>query len=236
MKNQGPQLTIDVLTLFPRMFEGALSESLMGKAQKNGRIHIRIHDLRQWSDDPRHAKVDDRPFGGGAGMVIKAEPIYRALASLKAVKKSRTKPWVVFLSPQGKVLSQALCRELSARKKIVLLCGHYEGIDERIMRWVDQEVSIGDYVLTGGEIPALVVMDAVARLVPGVVGDPASLVDESFSNGSLDYPHYTRPQRWRGQEVPEALLSGNHKRIEAWRSDESRRRTAKKRPDLMRKR
>jgi tRNA (guanine37-N1)-methyltransferase len=228
-------LIFDVLTLFPRMLEEPLRESLLGKAQQAGRIQVRIHDLRKWSDDPRHAKVDDRPYGGGAGMVIKAEPVYRALISLKALKKSRSKPWVVFLSPQGTPLTQKECHRLVKKKRIVLICGHYEGVDERVMSYVDEEVSIGDYVLTGGEGPALVVIDAVSRLVPGVVGDPASLVEESFAQGRLDYPSYTRPPLWRGKRVPETLMSGDHKKIQAWRESEAIRQTKKKRPDLIRK-
>jgi tRNA (guanine37-N1)-methyltransferase len=228
-------LILDVVTLFPRMFEGPLSESLLGRAEEAGRIQVRVHNLRQWSDDPRHSKVDDRPYGGGAGMVIRAEPIYRALKALKATGKTRSKPWVVYLSPQGKPLNQVRCQELAKKKRIVLICGHYEGIDERAAALMDEEISIGDYVLTGGEIPALVVIDAVARLVPGVVGDPASIAEESFSNGRLDFPSYTRPPLWRGKRVPEVLLSGDHKKIKKWRDAEASRRTREKRPDLTRK-
>ncbi len=228
-----PSLVFDVVTLFPQMFDGPFSESLMGKAREAGRIDVRIHNLRQWSTEPRHAKVDDRPYGGGAGMVIQAEPVYRALRALKATGKGRSKPWVVFLSPQGTPLKQKRCAELAKKKRIVLVCGHYEGIDERAMAWIDEEVSIGDYVLTGGEIPAMAVVDSVARLVPGVVGDPASLVEESFSKGRLDFPPYTRPPVWRGKAVPAVLLSGDHKKIHAWREEEALRRTKEKRPDLL---
>jgi tRNA (guanine37-N1)-methyltransferase len=227
-----PKLTIDILTLFPKMFDGPFRESLLGRAQQAGAIEVRIHDLRRWSDDPRHAKVDDRPFGGGAGMVIRAEPVYRALKDLGAMK-SRAKPWVVFLSPQGETLSQKTAERLASRKRVILVCGHYEGVDERAMEWVDQELSIGDFVLTGGELPAMVVADVVARLVPGVVGDPSSLERDSFSSGLLDYPHYTRPSLWRGRKVPPVLLSGNHAEIEKWRRQEAVRRTKARRPDLL---
>jgi tRNA (guanine37-N1)-methyltransferase len=229
-----PVLSVDVLTLFPAMFSGPFSESMMARAQESGRLEIRIHDLRRWSDDARHAKVDDRPYGGGAGMVIRPEPLYRALKDLGALKK-RAKPWVVFLSPQGGRFDQKMAEKLVSRKRLVLVCGHYEGIDERIMAWVDQEISIGDYVLTGGELPAMVVVDTVARLIPGVVGDPMSLERDSFSSGILDYPHYTRPSRWRGKDVPAVLLSGNHAEIEKWRRQEAVRRTESKRPDLLKK-
>lgn len=227
-----PALAIDILTLFPAMFEGPFAASLLGRARDAGTIAIRIHDLRRWSDDERHAKVDDRPFGGGAGMVIRPEPLYRALKDLGAMK-SRARPWVVFLSPQGGTLNQKMAERLAGKKRVVLVCGHYEGIDERVMEWVDQEVSIGDYVLTGGELPAMVVADAVARLVPGVVGDPSSLERDSFSSGILDYPHFTRPGEWRGRKVPAVLLSGNHAEIEKWRRQEATRRTKARRPDLL---
>jgi tRNA (guanine37-N1)-methyltransferase len=228
------RLEVDILTLFPKMLEAPLSESMMGRAQEAGVVKFRIHNLRDWSDDPRHQKVDDRPFGGGAGMVIRPEPVYRALKKLGGLKKGRQKAWVVYLSPQGDVLNQRVAEKLATRKKLILLCGHYEGIDERIMNFVDQEVSIGDYVLTGGELPALVLAEAVARLVPGVVGDPESVKNDSFTAGILDYPHYTRPRLWRGVSVPEVLLSGNHQRITQWRRDQALRNTAEKRPDLKR--
>lgn len=216
------------------MFDGPLSESLLGRARKAGVIDIRVHNLRDWSDDVRHRKVDDRPFGGGAGMVIRPEPIYRALKALGALKKGKAKPWVVYMSPQGVTLTQKLAEKLVKKDRMVLLCGHYEGIDERLMRYVDQEISIGDYVLTGGELPAMVMIDALARLVPGVVGDPESVKNESFTTGILDHPHYTRPNVWRGIKVPDALLSGNHREIEKWRKASAHRQTAKKRPALLR--
>ena len=228
-------LSVDILTLFPGMFEGPLTESLLGRARAAGRLVIRVHDLRRWSDDPRHAKVDDRPYGGGAGMVIRPEPLYRALKELGAMKKSRTRPWVVHLSPQGRVLSQNLAEKLARRKRLLLICGHYEGVDERVLGWVDEEISIGDYVLTGGEIPAMAVVDAAARFVPGVVGDPDSVKNDSFSDGLLDHPHYTRPSEWRGRKVPAVLLSGNHRDIEAWRRRTAIEKTRAKRPDLLKK-
>jgi len=214
------------------MFEGPFSSSLVGRAQEAGRVVVRIHDLRKWSDDTRHSKVDDRPYGGGAGMVIKPEPLYRALKDL-GVMKNRAKPWVVFMSPQGVKFDQKTAEKLVKKKRILLICGHYEGIDERLMSWVDQEISIGDYVLTGGELPAMVVTDTIVRLVPGVVGDPLSLERDSFSSGILDYPHYTRPSLWRGKKVPAVLLSGNHADIEKWRRQEAVRRTKARRPDLL---
>lgn len=231
-----PKVSIDILTLFPSMLEAPLKASLMGRARQAGLVEIRVHDLRHWSDDKRHAKVDDRSFGGGAGMVIRPEPLYRALKDLGALRRGASKPWVIFLSPQGRVLDQKMASSLSRKKRLLLVCGHYEGIDERAMEWVDQEVSIGDYVLTGGELPALVLTDAVVRLVPGVVGDPESVEKDSFSDGLLDYPHYTRPSLWRGREVPEILLSGNHAAIEKWRRDQALKQTAAKRPELLKAR
>lgn len=230
---RSPGLKIDVVTISPKMFDGPMSESLLGRAKKSKVLDIQIHNLRRWSDDRRHRKVDDRPYGGGAGMVFKPEPLYRAIKSLGGLSKGRTKPWVVFLSPQGAVLNQKLAEALAKKRRLVLLCGHYEGIDERVMAYVDQEISIGNYVLTGGELPAMVVVDAVARLVPGVVGDPESVIHESFSTGLLDHPHYTRPSSWRGQNVPEVLLSGNHREIKRWRENAALRRTKKKRPALL---
>ena len=226
-------LRVDVVTLFPAMFAGPFSESLIGRARKAGRIDIRVHDLRTWSVDTRHRKVDDRPYGGGAGMVLQPEPLYRALKSLGGTKRGRGKPWVVFLSPQGRVFNQAKAEELSKRKNLIFVCGRYEGIDERVMEWVDEEISIGDYVLTGGELPAMVVVDAVARFAPGVVGDPESVRNDSFSDGLLDFPHYTRPSEWRRRKVPEALLSGDHDRIARWRRETALKRTTEKRPDLI---
>ncbi len=216
------------------MFQGPFEESLLGRARQKSLIEVKVHSLRKWSDDERHQKVDDRPFGGGAGMVIQPEPLYRAIKELAGTGKNR-KAWVVYLSPQGRVLTQKRAGELSKKKHLVLLCGHYEGIDERVMGWIDEEISIGDYVLTGGELPAMVLADTVARLVPGVVGDPESIVNESFMNGRLDYPHYTRPRQWRGKEVPQKLLTGHHHEIAAWREQAGQEQTKRKRPELLRK-
>jgi tRNA (guanine37-N1)-methyltransferase len=226
---------LDILTLFPSMFDGPLTESLLGRASANGLIDLRIHDLRDFSTDPRHFKVDDRPYGGGAGMVLQVEPIYRALKHVRASASKgcpRQKPYVIYLSPQGRVLNQAGAQALSRRPWIVLLCGHYEGVDERILRWVNEEISIGDYVLTGGELPAMVLADTVLRLVPGVVKESESIQKDSFQDGQLDYPHYTRPALWRGQKVPAVLLSGHHEEIQRWRKKQAFAATSRKRPDL----
>lgn len=220
------------------MFAGPMSESLLGRARERKVLEVRIHNLRDWSADDRHRTVDDRPYGGGPGMVIQAEPVFEALQAIKAggarVFGKKATPHVVYLSPQGRVLTQALAGRLSRRPWIVLVCGHYEGLDERIMRWVDEEVSIGDYVLTGGELPAMVLADTVLRLVPGVVKEPGSLAEESFQTGRLDYPHYTRPAVWKGKKVPSVLLSGNHAAIREWRRDQAAKATRAKRPDLIR--
>ena len=231
---------LDIVTLFPAMFEGPLSESLLGKARERGVVQLFIHNLRDFSQDLKHHKVDDRPFGGGAGMVIQAEPVYQALGHIEKAGRSRfskhAKPYVVFLSPQGRPLRQKVAQELSEKPWLVFLCGHYEGLDERAMRYIDEEVSIGDYVLTGGELPAMVLADVVIRLVPGVVKELTSIEQDSFQNGLLDHPHYTRPAAWRGQKVPEVLLTGHHEKIQDWRKQQATAATKKKRPDLMKKR
>jgi len=230
-----PPLLIDILTIFPRMFEGPFSEGLLGKAQKKGLVSIRVHDLRGSLEDPRK-RLDDRPFGGGAGMVLRPEPIYRALKGFGVGHGSRTrKPWVIYLSPQGKLLSQSIAKSLVGKKHLILLCGHYEGVDERIMDWVDQEVSVGDFVLMGGEIPAMALTEAVARLIPGVVGDPDSIERDSFSGPFLDYPSYTRPRVWKKRAVPSVLLSGDHEAIEKWRHAKALEVTKMKRRDLLKK-
>jgi tRNA (guanine37-N1)-methyltransferase len=226
---------VDIITLFPQMFAGPLSESLIGKARERGLVDLRIVNLRDFSADEKHKTVDDRPYGGGAGMVIQAEPVYQALKSVGAAtkRKSKTRPYVIYLSPQGKKLTQQLAGDLVKRPRLVLLCGHYEGIDERVMDFVDVEVSVGDVVLTGGELPAMVVADAVIRLIPGVVKEAESIAQDSFQAGLLDYPHYTRPAKWRGRTVPDVLLSGNHKNIREWRMKRAREVTLRKRPDLL---
>jgi tRNA (guanine37-N1)-methyltransferase len=220
------------------MFDGPMSESLLGRARKRKVLEIQIHNLRDWTDDQRHRKIDDRSYGGGPGMVIQAEPIYKALKAIQASGArifKKTKPYVIYLSPQGRVLTQAKATSLSKRPWIILLCGHYEGIDERAMRLIDEEISIGDYVLMGGELPAMVLAETVARLVPGVVKEPGSLAEDSFQEGRLDYPHYTRPAVWKGEKVPAVLLSGDHLVIRKWRLAQALAATKKKRPDLLRR-
>jgi tRNA (guanine37-N1)-methyltransferase len=220
---------IDVLTIFPGMFEGPLRESLLGKALAAGLLDIRVHDIRDHATDP-HRQVDDEPFGGGPGMVMKPEPIFRAVESLGPGDRR-----VILLSPAGRRLDQALVRELADQPWLVLIAGRYEGVDERVVEGLPaEEVSIGDYVLSGGEVPALVVLEAVTRLVPGVVGSEKSLARESFEDGLLDHPHYTRPQEFRGLRVPDDLISGDHARIEDWRRRSARSKTKRNRPDLLR--
>lgn len=236
MKPSKP-LRIDVLTIFPNMFAGVFSESLLGKARDKGLVNIQVHDLRTHSED-KHRKVDDRPFGGGPGMVMQAEPIFRALRELgvPAVKKKGRGPYVIYLSPQGAPFRQDTALALSKHKHLVLLCGHYEGIDERVMPWIDAEVCVGDVVYTGGEIPAMAVADAVTRLLPGVVKEADSLAWDSFAagwDGLLDCPHYTRPALWRGKKTPDVLLSGDHKAIQIWRAQKARENTRRKRPELL---
>ena len=221
-------MKIDVLTLFPAMFAGPLDESIIMRARKAGLLELKIHNLRDWTHD-RHKTVDDRPFGGGPGMLLKPEPIFEAVES---VRRAETK--VVLLSPSGRKFDQAIARELAAEKDLLLITGHYEGFDERVREALaDDELSIGDYVLTNGALPAMVVIDAVTWLLPGVLGDDASARDESFSHGLLEYPQYTRPAEFRGMKVPEVLLNGNHAEIENWRREQARLRTEKDRPDLL---
>lgn len=223
-------MRIDVITILPEIFEPVLDASIVGRARANGAIQVDVHDLRNWTTD-RHRTTDDYPFGGGPGMVMKPEPVFRALDEVEGL--SAEQPLVVALTPQGRRLDQLLVRELSERPRLVLLCGRYEGFDERILTRVDLELSLGDYVLTGGELAALVVIDAVTRLQPGVLGHEESAVDESFSAGLLEYPQYTRPASFAGMDVPEVLLSGDHRRIAEWRRRESIRRTTERRPDLL---
>jgi tRNA (guanine37-N1)-methyltransferase len=218
---------VDILTIFPGIFDGPLRESLLGKAIAAGILDVRLHDIREHSDDP-HRKVDDTGFGGGPGMVMSAQPIFSALDALEQAERR-----VLLLSPSGRRLDQALARELANEPWLVLICGRYEGVDERVAQGVPaEEVSIGDYVLGGGELPALVVLEAVSRLVPGVVGNEESLASESFESGLLDHPVYTRPREFRGMAVPEVLLSGDHAAIERWRREAAREKTRRNRPDL----
>lgn len=220
-------MRIDVLTIFPDMVEEFAGRSLLGKARESGVVDVRVHDLRQGTDDP-HRSVDDSPFGGGAGMVLMPEPIFRVV---EAVEPPRP---LLYLSPAGRRFDQAVARELAAGDGFSLLCGRYEGIDERVREHlVDGELSIGDYVLGGGEVAAMVVLEAVARLVPGVMGNQASADDESFSDGLLEYPHYTRPADFRGWAVPEVLRSGDHAKVARWRRAQALARTLRHRPDLI---
>jgi tRNA (guanine37-N1)-methyltransferase len=221
-------MKIDVLTLFPAMFAGPLDESIIKRARLKGLLDLKIHDLRQWTHD-RHRTVDERPFGGGPGMLMKPEPLFEAVESLRR-KKTR----VILFSPSGRKFDQAIARELAQQEDLLLVTGHYEGFDERVrLALVDDELSIGDYVLTNGALPAMVVVDAVTRLLPGALGDDESSRDESFSAGLLEYPQYTRPADFRGMKVPEILLSGNHAEIEKWRREQARLRTKERRPDLL---
>jgi tRNA (guanine37-N1)-methyltransferase len=219
---------IDVLTLFPRMLDGFLTESILGKACSQGLLEVKVHDLRAWTLD-KHRTADDRPFGGGAGMVLKPEPVFAALEQLQTPVSRR-----IYLTPDGIPLSPALAQELAVQPHLILLSGHYEGIDQRIRDSViDQEISIGDYVLTNGTLAAAVLIDALARFIPGVLGTENSLTHESFSGNLLDFPQYTRPAEFRGMIVPEVLLSGNHAEIESWRQARAREKTRQVRPDLL---
>jgi tRNA (guanine37-N1)-methyltransferase len=221
-------MEIDVLTLFPEMFAGVLGESILKIAQEKGLVSIRVVNIRDFTSDKHHV-VDDRPFGGGPGMVMKPEPVFAAVEGVEA--QSATPATRVLLTPQGETLTQGLARELLTRPRLLLICGRYEGFDERIRLGLrPREISIGDYVLTGGEVPAMVVIDAVVRLIPGVLGKEESTVEESFSNGLLEYPHYTRPREFRGMEVPEVLLSGDHEAIRKWRREQAEKRTQERRP------
>jgi tRNA (guanine37-N1)-methyltransferase len=219
---------IDVLTLFPAMFAGPLDESIIKRARQAGLLDLQLHQLRDWTHD-RHKTVDDRPFGGGPGMLLKPEPIFEAVESLR-----REKTRVVLMSPSGRKFNQSIARELARQEHLLLITGQYEGFDERIRETLaDDELSIGDYVLTNGALPAMVVIDAVVRLLPGVLGDDASSSEESFSSGLLEYPQYTRPAEFRGMKVPEVLVSGNHAEIAKWRAEQAKLRTKERRPDLM---
>lgn len=220
-------MKIDVLTLFPAMFAGPLDESIIKRARQAGLLDLQLHQLRDWTHD-RHKTVDDRPFGGGPGMLLKPEPIFEAVESLQ-----REKTRVVLMSPAGRKFNQAIARELAQQEHLLIVTGHYEGFDERIREALaDDELSIGDYVLTNGALPAMVVIDTVARLLPGVLGDDASSTDESFSHGLLEYPQWTRPAEFRGMKVPDVLVSGNHAEIARWRTDQAKKRTQEQRPDL----
>lgn len=224
-------MKIYILTLFPEMVTDALSHSIVGRASASGKLVIKALNIRDYTDDP-HRKVDDYPYGGGAGMVMFAQPIFDCVAAAREQMGVRAP--VIYMSPQGERFCQSMAAELSQEESLILLCGHYEGIDERVIEEVvDRQISIGDYVLTGGELAAMVVTDAVARLVPGVLHNEESAVGESFENGLLEYPQYTRPRVWRDRKVPDILLSGDHARVDAWRYEQSVERTRRLRPDIM---
>jgi tRNA (guanine37-N1)-methyltransferase len=225
-------MLVDIITIFPDLFDSPLRSSLLGKAGERGLVEVRIHDLRQWAKG-RHRSVDDAPFGGGAGMVMTPEPWFEALDALEAEERPEGRGRVVQLAPDGARFDQAAAVRLAAEPRLVLCCGRYEGIDERVRTRVDEVLSIGDYVLAGGETAALVVLDAVARLVPGVMGNAESAADESFSSGLLEYPQYTRPAVFRGLEVPDVLRSGDHGAVDRWRREQALERTRKVRPDLL---
>ncbi|NMB54902.1 MAG: tRNA (guanosine(37)-N1)-methyltransferase TrmD [Leptolinea sp.] len=223
-------MRFDIFTLFPEVFQPYLDASIIKRARQNGLIDINLYNIRDWAKD-RHHTTDDTPYGGGGGMVMKPEPVFEAV---EAVLGTQRQIPLILMTPQGRPFTQKIAKELSTVQHIGLLCGHYEGIDERIREHlITDEISIGDYVLTGGELPALVIMDAVSRYIPGVLGDPTGAEDDSHASGLLEYPHYTRPPVFRGWPVPDILLSGNHAEIDRWRHEQSMKRTAEKRPDLL---
>lgn len=225
-------MDIKIFTIFPEMFHGPFTSSILQKAQEKGLLNIEVINFREYSQD-KHKSVDDYPYGGGVGMVLKPEPIISALED--KMNLNETEQEIILLTPQGEVFNQQHAIELATKKNLAFICGHYEGFDERIRKFVTKEYSIGDYVLTGGELPAMVITDAVARLIPGVIKEKESFEEDSFYNGLLEYPHYTRPRVFRALEVPEILLSGNHEKIRLWRKKESLRRTLARRPDLLEK-
>jgi tRNA (guanine37-N1)-methyltransferase len=223
-------MEFDVFTLLPEVFSPYLESSILQRARQRGLVAVRIHNIRDWASD-RHHVTDDVPYGGGGGMVMKPEPVF---AAVESVPDGATNIPVILLTPQGRVFNQKIAFELSQQPRLMLICGRYEGVDERIREHlVSDEISIGDYVLTGGELPALILIDAVSRLLPGVLGDPSGAMDDSHASGLLEYPHYTRPPEFRGWSVPEILLSGDHAKIERWRREQSLSRTLKRRPDML---
>ncbi len=225
-------IRFDILSVFPEMFESPLNHSILKRARERGMVEIHLHNIRDYTED-KHRMTDDAPYGGSGGMVMKVEPIDKALAS---IVPARDNALVVLLTPQGETFNHKIAEELSGYSRIVLVCGHYEGVDERVREHlVDREISIGDFVLTGGELSAMVIVDSVSRLIPGVLGNYESASYDSFSTGLLEYPHYTRPGNYRDWHVPEVLLSGNHREIDIWRRKESLKRTYLKRPDLLKK-
>ncbi len=228
-RHEVPMIRFDIITIFPSVFDPVFNESILKRAQEKKKVQIRVYDLRAYSLD-KHKKVDDRPFGGGPGMVMTPQPLFDAVRKIKGRRKAK----VLLMCPGGTPLTQKKARVLARERSLILICGHYEGVDERVRRMVvDESLSVGDYVLTGGELPAMIVVDAVTRLIPGVLGKEASLEDESFERGLLEYPHYTRPADFRGAKVPEILLSGHHADIVRWRQEQAVIRTQKVRPDLL---
>jgi tRNA (guanine37-N1)-methyltransferase len=221
----------DIITIFPEMFESPFGESILKRAQDEELLEITLHDLRGYTLD-KHRKVDDNPFGGGVGMIMNVDPIVRAI---EAVKEKRSGARTILLSPGGKSFNQKMARELAKEENLIFVCGRYEGVDERVLNFVDDAVSIGDYVMAGGEIPAMVMVEAVSRLIPGVVGDEQSIVEESFEESRLEHPQYTKPREFRGLKVPDVLLSGHHKNIQDWQFKEALKKTAAVRPDLLNK-
>jgi len=221
-------LKIDVMTLFPEMFTGVFESSIIGRAQESGLVEIQTHNIRDYTDN-KHRKTDDYPFGGGAGMVMMVQPIVDCFESVLGDTPTKR----ILLTPRGKLLTPEIAGRLAKEQHIALLCGHYEGVDERVMSVIDEEISIGDYVLTGGELAAMVLVDCLLRFVPGVLGSEDSAEDESFSNGLLEYPQYTRPAEFRGMEVPDILLSGHHANIQKWRHEQSQKKTREQRPELL---
>ena len=221
----------DIITIFPEMFESPFSESILKRAQDQGLLKINLHDLRDYTLN-KHRKVDDHPFGGGVGLVMNVDPIVRAIEAVKEIRPSARS---ILLSPGGKSFNQKIAWELSREENLVFVCGRYEGVDERVLSFVDDAISIGDYVMAGGEIPAMVLVEAVSRLVPEVVGDEGSILEESFEDNRLEYPQYTKPREFRGLKVPDVLLSGHHKKIQDWQLKEALKKTAEMRPDLLNK-
>ncbi len=222
-------LKFDVVTIFPDMFSAVIDESIVKRAQEKKKVAIKVHDLRKFTHD-KHRKVDDRPFGGGPGMVMTPQPIFDAVKKIRGRRKAK----ILLMCASGKPFSQKIAKQLAKEKNLILICGHYEGVDERVRKHlVDESISIGDYVLTGGELPAMVLIDGVTRLIPGVLGKEESLHDESFENNLLEYPQFTRPADFRGWKIPQVLLSGNHKEIEKWRYEQALSRTKQLRSDLL---
>lgn len=225
-------MQFDIFTLFPQVFEPYLNSSILSRAQENALIKVNLHNIRDWTHD-RHHVTDDTPYGGGGGMVMKAPPIFEAIEDVLGTPPSCP---VILMTPQGRPFSTAVAQELASLPRIAILCGRYEGVDERVREYlVTDQISVGDYVLTGGELPAMIVVDAVTRFIPGALGDPTGAIDDSFASGLLEYPHYTRPEEFRGWRVPEVLLSGNHAEINRWRRKQSLIRTYFRRPELLEK-